>query len=82
MRAYIDYVNTSTDQQHELPHDAHVGLICKMYCLHRILDDLIQNLAACGLLHTLDTLTLASKKFHTFRFIRQISYFYFSYYGV
>ena len=32
------------------------------------------------LLCTLDTLILASKKFHTFEFIRFISYFYISYF--
>ena len=30
---------------------------------------------------TLDTLILAGKKFHTFTFIRQLSSFYFSYFG-
>ena len=32
-------------------------------------------------MNTLDTLILASKKFHTFKFIRWISYFHFSYFG-
>ena len=33
------------------------------------------------LVHTLDTLILASKKFHTYEFIRKICYFLFNYFG-
>ena len=76
------------------PHDPETGLI-RLH-LHVVIWTHLANVATTGNLlyamcpllslssgcnNTLDTLILASKKFHTFVFFRQISYFYFSFFG-